>query len=341
MSMNSNAVEQNQLGGRDAAVRQMMRPLKELLEQPDVVELAINRPGEVWEKRFGGWTRRALPELTPGRMASINAALVSFNQVGNAPRLSLVLPDGERCELVTPPAVVSDVAMTIRKHAPVVKTLEDLEEGGSFDHVGRVSGEALGDLDDIEHYLLELRDSGKITQFLTECVRYQRNIVVAGKTGSGKTTFARSLIEKVPSDERIITIEDTHELFLDSHPNRVHLLFGHGEGRISASECLMSCMRLSPDRIFLAELRQNEAWEYITSLNTGHPGAVTTVHANSALSTFDRIADLIKQSDVGKNMDRSMITSVLVKTIDVVLYYEERKLKQIYYDPAFAKSQGI
>lgn len=111
-------------------------------------------------------------------------------------------------------------------------------------------------------------------EFLEQAVLNKRNIIIAGKTGSGKTTFARSLIKKIPVEERIITIEDVHELFLEEHPNKVHMFYGENAGRVTASDCLESCMRQSPDRILLAELKGSEAWEYLASLHTGHPGTI-------------------------------------------------------------------
>jgi type IV secretion system protein VirB11 len=100
-------------------------------------------------------------------------------------------------------------------------------------------------------------------------------------------------------------------------------------------------MRLSPDRIFLAELRGNEAWEYLNSLNTGYPESITTTHANSALQMFERIATLIKKSDVGRQLDIEMIKLVLHTTIDIVLFFKERKLIEVFYDPVFSKSKMI
>ena len=170
-------------------------------------------------------------------------------------------------------------------------------------------------------------------------MEHKRNIVIAGKTGSGKTTLARSICEEVPATERIVTIEDVHELALPNHPNRIHLMYGEGEGRVSADTCLAACMRLSPDRIFLAELRGSEAWEYVMSLNTGHPGSVTTTHANSAIQAFERIASLIKNSDVGRGLDVSEIRRVLHRTLDVVLFMVDRKVTEIFYDPIFAKER--
>ena len=170
-------------------------------------------------------------------------------------------------------------------------------------------------------------------EFLQKAILHHKNIIIAGATGSGKTTFARALIKKVPTSERIITIEDVHELFLPEHPNKVHMMFGTGTGRISADAALMACMRLSPDRIFLAELRGNEAWEYLNSLNTGHSGSITTVHANSAAHTFERVATLIKKSDVGRTIDLETINLTLKTTLEVVLFFKRRKLVEIYFDP--------
>src|SRR5690606_24378990 len=99
--------------------------------------------------------------------------------------------------------------------------------------------------------LIDHFNAGSITQFLTRAVQLRKNIIIGGKTGSGKTTFARSLIELIPTHERLITIEDVHELYLPRHPNRVHLIYGTGQGQPSALECVAACMRSSPDRIFL------------------------------------------------------------------------------------------
>lgn len=108
--------------------------------------------------------------------------------------------------------------------------------------------------------------------------------------------------------------------------------------RVPAAECLAACMRQSPDRIFLAELRGAEAWDYLNSLNTGHPGSITTVHANSAVQTFERVATLVRASEAGRVLDMDTIRLVLRGTIDVVLYIEDRSVIEVFYDPVFARS---
>lgn len=340
--------------GKGQVVRQMMRPIQPFLERKDVTEITINRPGEIWAKTFAGWERIEVPELAMGYIDMLATAMIAFNQMQVRSICSVQLPDGERAQIVKAPAVVNGtVSISIRKHAEITKTLEELDAEGAFEAYADVSfnkpsehevAAAMARADarrlaQFEAELLGLLREGKMRAFLHACVLNKRNMVIAGKTGSGKTTFARSLIEKVPTTERLVTMEDVHELFLPNHPNRVHMLYGSGQGRVSADECLASCMRQSPDRIFLAELRGDEAWEYVNSLNTGHPGSITTTHANGALQTFERIATLIKKSPVGMQLDMEMIRRVLDTTIDVVLFFHERKLKEVFYDPIHARAR--
>lgn len=178
-----------------------------------------------------------------------------------------------------------------------------------------------------------LLESGKTAELLDAAVQAKRNIIVAGATGSGKTTFARSLIDRVNVQERIITIEDVHELELPRHPNTVHMMYGSAQGRVDATQCIAACMRLSPDRIFLAELRGSEAWEYLSALNTGHPGSITTTHSNNAGDTYNRLAMLVKQSPTGGQLDLHTIQQFLRNTVDIVVYFERFKLREIYFEP--------
>lgn len=340
--------------GKSGTVLQLMRPLREVLDRKDVTEVTINRPHEIWAKTFVGWERHEVPNLTMSYLDALAVAMVTFNGMQVRPITSVVLPGGERGQIVRAPACVDGtLSVSIRKHAMVVKTLEDLEGEGAFAAATDVSfnkptdDEAKAEagrhdfqrLDAFEVELLALKREGRWRDFLEAAVLAKRNVVVAGKTGSGKTTFARSMIEKVPVEERLVTIEDVHELFLENHPNRVHMLYGTGTGRVSADDCLASCMRQSPDRIFLAELRGDEAWEYVNSLNTGHPGSITTTHANNALQTFERISTLIKKSEIGRGIDVEVIKRLLHTTIDVVLQFHERRLTEVFYDPMFAKQQ--
>ena len=339
---------------RDTALRQLLRPLEPYLARREVTELAVNRPGELWVRTPQGWTRQEMRELTAEYLDALATAMAVHSGLSVRSLASVILPGGERGQLVRAPACIDGMApITIRKHLPTVRTLAELELEGTFDGARDVSfhrpsaEEALrelersdaGRLDALDVELLALKREGRFAAFLGRAVQARRNVVIAGRTGSGKTTLARSLIDEVPASERIVTIEDVHELALPNHPNRVHLMFGDGPGRVTAEACLAACMRLSPDRIFLAELRGSEAWEYVQSLNTGHPGSVTTTHANGAVQAFDRIASLVKNSATGRGLEVGEIRRVLYSTLDVVLFMAERRVMEVYFDPLHARAQ--
>lgn len=335
-------------------VRELMKPLAPVLAGPDVTELAVTRAGGVWANTRGAWVWHDVPQLTHEHLYALANALAVYNGMPLRSILSVVLPDGERGQVVTPPACIDNtLSINIRKHAARAFSLAELEDQGVFSAVNDVSfnrftaeridalrhATDMTRIDDREAELLHLKSENKWREFLVKAVQYKRNIIISGKTGSGKTTFARSLTQVIPTDERVITIEDVHELKLDDHPNKVHLLYGSVTGRVSSQESLAACMRLSMDRILLAELRGDEAWDYLNSLNTGHPGSITTTHANNAIQTYERVASLVKKSPAGRDISIDMIRQLLYTTLEVVLYYENRRLKEVFYDPAFSKSK--
>lgn len=337
---------------KSVAVRHLLKPLQAYMDDITVTEIIVNRPGEVFV--YHGRERRRVshPELTPSHLSALFNALTVFNGLGPAPIQSVILPDGQRGQIVQPPAVIDgQLSLNIRNPSNTVKSLEDLVHEGAFNEYqdvsihqpdeqecqARLADRAEGMLTPADVELLRLKREGNIAEFLHQCVVTHRNLVIAGKTGSGKTTFARSLIERIPTHERLVTIEDVHELFLPNHDNRIALMYGTARGRVSATECIKSCMRMSPDRIFLAEIRGGEAWEYLNALNTGHPGSITTTHANSAFDTFDRLGLLIKQSETGQQLDLPTIRGFLQSTVDVVLYFSHYRLAEIWFDPIYAR----
>jgi len=319
---------------RAIAVKTFLRPLAAHLENPTVTEIAIVRPGELYTREQGAWHLQGCPALTYPHLEALTTALAAYNHMAKAPILSVLLPGGERGQIVQPPACLDGtMAINIRKHNQAVFTLDALQAQGAFDDVTDTAAEAASSLSTVDQALLDLKAAGDIPAFLHAAVQARKNLVVSGATGSGKTTFARSLIDRVPVDERLITIEDVHELILPRHSNRIHLMYGGTRGRVSATDSLAACMRLSPDRIFLAELRGPETWDYLAALNTGHPGSVTTTHANGAADTFDRLAVLIKQSPTGGNLDLETIQAFLRQTVDIVLYFERFRLKELWFAP--------
>ncbi len=164
-------------------------------------------------------------------------------------------------------------------------------------------------------------------------VRSRKNILVSGPTGSGKTTWTKALIREIPSDERLITIEDAQELVLDRHPNHVRLFYSkddQGVARVTPKQLLESCLRMKPDRILLAELRAEEAFDYLRNVNSGHPGSITSVHAASAELAFEQLVLLVKQNPGGRELARSDIKSLLYLLIDVVIQFGVETARAIH-----------
>lgn len=320
---------------RSISVRTFLRPLSNHLKNPNVTEIAIVRAGEFYTRTRGAWDLHECPMLSYPHLEALATALAAYNHMARSPIQSVILPDGERGQLVLPPACIDDtLAINIRKHTQAAFSLEELQAQGAFAATDDIAAAGTArHVSKTDQTLVALKAAGDIPRFLHEAIQARKNIVISGATGSGKTTFARSLIDRVPADERLVTIEDVHELILPRHRNRIHLMYGGTRGRVPATDSLAACMRLSPDRIFLAELRGPETWDYLAALNTGHPGSVTTTHANSATDTFDRLAILIKQSPTGGNLDLPTIQAFLRQTVDVVLHFERFRLKELWFEP--------
>ena len=319
------------------SLRHYLEPLSRLLVD-GVTEVCVNRPGEAWTETPSGWSRHDIPDLSFAKCFQIAKLIANFNgqpitQV--RPYLSGTLPDRERVQVVIPPACSEGtVSITIRKPSMVDKTLLELEEEGSFaDAAIAVDG-----LTAVDRELLALGDARKVREFLELAVKSRKNVLLAGATGSGKTTVMKSLTRCIPHSERVITIEDAHELFMVGFPNKVHLFYrapvpGEVGPQCTAQDALKSCMRMKPDRILLAELRGDEAWNYMDSLNTGHPGSLSSIHANNALDAINRLTSLIKSSPAGQNLAPDYVQRMCFETIDVVLFYKRRKLVELYFDP--------
>jgi type IV secretion system protein VirB11 len=327
-------------GGEASALGLTLRALRPLLANADVMELCINRPLEAFLETRDGWRREPLPFADfawCSRLAKLVANSTHQRIDATAPLLSASLPTGERVQIVLPPATTAGcVAIAIRRPAEQVWSIEELGRRGIFRGT-RKAGEKL---DDTEAELLRLLSSSDYEAFMRLAVRSRKNILVSGPTGSGKTTWTKALIREIPGDERLITIEDAKELVLDQHPNHVRLFYSkddQGVARVTPKQLLESCLRMKPDRILLAELRAEEAFDYLRNVNSGHPGSITSVHATSAELAFEQLVLLVKQNPGGRELARSDIKSLLYLLIDVVIQFgverHERFIKEIWFDP--------
>ncbi len=316
-----------------------LRALRPLLANPDVTELCINRPGEAFLELRSGWRREALPFADFDwcrRLAKLVANSTRQRIDEESPLLSAALPSGERIQIVLPPATTPGcVAITIRRPSDQVWTIKELARSGI-----RATRRASESLDETETKLLRLLEAQSYEEFMRLAVVSRKNILVSGPTGSGKTTWTKALIREIPADERLITIEDARELVLDEHPNHVRLYYskdGQGLARVTPKQLLESCLRMRPDRILLAELRSEEAFDYLRNVNSGHPGSITSVHAASAELAFEQLVLLVKQSPGGQELARADIKNLLYLLVDVVIQFgiehHQRYIKEIWYDP--------
>jgi type IV secretion system protein VirB11 len=318
-----------------------LRVLKPLLSRPEVTEICINRPGEVFLETRTGWEREILPVADFHwcyRLAKLIANATRQRITEESPLLSAALPTGERIQIVVPPATPpNSVAITIRKPSSVVWSVREMAKAGVF----RATRRASDGLDEVEQELLKLLADRDYEAFMGLAVRSKKNIVVSGATGSGKTTFTKALIREIPCEERLITIEDAPELVLNDHPNHVRLFYSkgdQGQAKLAPRQLLESCLRMRPDRILLAELRSDEAFDYLRNANSGHPGSITSVHASSAELAFEQLTLLVKQSPSGGDLPRPEIKTLLYLLVDIVVQFgvvdHQRSIREVWYDPA-------
>jgi type IV secretion system protein VirB11 len=293
-----------------------LAPLAPFLARDDVTDLYVNRPGEVWLETLGGATERhAVALLDPATLDRLVRQVAAFSHQGISrehPLLSAVLPDGSRVQAVAPPATRSDMAIAIRKHLASSMTLEDYDAADAF-----ANARANGGSVELDAELARLQKEESHSAMLRAAVRGRRNILVSGGTSTGKTTFLNALIREIPPDERLITIEDTPELRLD-HSNAVGLFAvrgQQGEAQVSADDLVSASLRMRPDRIILGELRGPEAYAFLRAVNTGHPGSMTTVHADSPDGAVEQIALLILQA--GTRLSRQDVIDYVRGSISV------------------------
>lgn len=310
--------------------------LSEILNLEGLTEVAINEPYKAWFDRGKGWEMIALPDLSfdicmeIARSLSVYASLTHPVSSEN-PIASVILPDGERGQIATPPATEAGiVSMTFRKPSTSRFTLNDYENSGRFSNPKNMSFSE-NTITDKQQTLLDLKDSGRIEDFFKLAVKSNLNILIVGGTGSGKTTVMKALVDEYPTDARLFTIEDVHELDLPNHSNHLHLFYK--QGGLSPKQLIEACMRMKPDHVLLAELRGDEAWTYLEMLNTGHEGSITTIHANNCYSAPARLAGLVKQSEVGQTLDYEHIMRTIKTSIDVIAFFKHTHLTEICYEP--------
>jgi type IV secretion system protein VirB11 len=292
--------------------------LQPYLSRDDVTDLYVNRPGELLlETLDGNIERHERPDLDTARLARLSTQIAALSSQGISrehPLLSASLPDGSRVQIVGPPATRGPLALAIRKHLRSSLSLDDYVSTGAFAETLQGGASTRGNED---RELNQAYERGDNAALLKLAIAQRRNIVVSGGTSTGKTTFLNALLREVPRHERLILIEDAPELVVD-HPNTVGLIAARsalGEAVVTANDLLNASLRMRPDRIILGELRGGEAFTFLRAVNTGHPGSMTTIHADSPLGAIEQIALLVLQT--GTRLDHETVVRYVLQTVDV------------------------
>ncbi len=317
-----------------------LAPLRAFLAPEGVTELVVNRPGEVGVEAEGAWRWHAAPELTEAWLRTLAVAGAAYTQqdVGpDRPICSTTLPGDIRCQIVLPPVAPSGtVSLTLRKPSRRRLGMDEFAAAGLFD---AVTSSGHHEPDAIDADLVARASTGDWPGFFRAAVRGRRNILVSGATGSGKTTFAKGLVELIPEHERLLTIEDTRE-FVAPHRNVVHLVYskdGQGLAKVGPKQLLESALRMRPDRILLQELRDGSAFFFLRNVNSGHPGSITTVHADSAALAFEQLTLLVRESEGGRDLPREDIRALLHLLVDVVVQMRKVdgrfRITEVWHDP--------
>ena len=322
----------------EAAVylRTYLGPLAFLLERADVTDIFINAPGEAWIETVSGKIERhpapQLDETTLWRLARQIASLSNQGVSREHPLLAATLPDGERVQVIAPPATRGHLAIAVRKHVVADLSLDDYERSSAFAGT-RTDGKS--DAEALNAELRSLLDRGHTAEFLRQAVRGRKNIIVAGGTSTGKTTFLNALLKEIPREERLILIEDAAEVQLD-HPNAIGLIAvrgDNGEARVTAEDLVQASLRMRPDRIILGELRGREATDFLRAINTGHPGSITTLHADSPRGAIDQLSLLVLQA--GLNLGRAEIADYVRSIVDVFVQLSRRDGRRVISEVVF------
>ncbi|WP_075857192.1 P-type DNA transfer ATPase VirB11 [Rhizobium hainanense] len=291
-------------------VRQTAQPIRRWLEDPDVIEIMCNRPGEIWIESMvaSHMVRHVVPGLDHKAIIALAQMIAGTTQQSvneETPLLSAAMPNGERFQAVLSPVAASGGAFAIRKQVIRDMSLDDYLGLGGLDNV-KVSGPKRGEVGDLSELDVELiarlQDPTPKSrrEWLRFAVESRVTMLISGGTSSGKTTFFNGLLKDVPAWERLVSIEDTREL-KPPQPNYLALVAskgGQGRARTTIQECLEAALRLRPDRIFMGEIRGVEAFSFLQAVNTGHPGSISTLHADNPLGAYERLAMATMQASL-------------------------------------------
>ncbi|WP_341792730.1 MULTISPECIES: P-type DNA transfer ATPase VirB11 [unclassified Rickettsia] len=319
-----------------AALETFLLPFKDLFAEEGINEIMVNKPGEVWVEKKGEIYSKQIPDLDFEHLMSLGRLVAqSTEQIisEEKPLLSASLPNGYRIQIVFPPACeIGQIIYSIRKGSTMNLSLDEYAKMGAFD---ATVTEAI--IDENEGILNNYLAEKKIKEFVRHAVISKKNIIISGGTSTGKTTFTNAALGEIPIEERIITVEDAREVLLPKHPNKVHLLSskgGQGRANVNTQSLIEACLRLRPDRIIVGELRGAEAFSFLRAINTGHPGSISTLHADSPAMAIEQMKLMVMQADLG--MPPEEVKKYILTVVDIVVQLKrgsggKRYVSEVYY----------
>ncbi len=278
-------------------------PINPLIHDPSVSEIMVNGPHQVYVERKGKLVLTDVEFRDDAHVMHIIDKIVS--PLGrrideSSPMVDARLPDGSRVNAIIPPLALNGPSITIRKFSKDPLKMQDLVRFGTLNQ--------------------------QMASFIKACVLGRLNIIVSGGTGSGKTTTLNVLSSFIPSDERIITVEDAAELQLSqSHVVQLETRPANieGKGAITIRDLVKNCLRMRPDRIVVGEVRSGEALDMLQAMNTGHDGSLTTGHANSPRDMIARLETMVLMA--GMELPVKAIREQIASAIDLII--QQTRLK--------------
>lgn len=310
----------------------------ELLPLAGLTEIAINRPGEIHTKINGRWQQHDSP-VTLRQCHAFAKALASWNEDNiddTSPILSATLGSGERVQTIIPPACERNtVSITLRNPSFEQKMHQSWIDAGFYNRLaGKERNESKDDA------LTRCYNNGDIPRFIEKAVEYGKTLFIVGETGSGKTTYMKTLLHYIPSHLRLTTIEDNPEIRFYHHANYVHLFYpadAGDEAIITPGRLIRANYRMNPDRILLAEIRGREAWDALKIVGSGHEGLITTLHAGSSEECIEGIIDRCYENPDCKNIPFDVLSRKVLKCVDIIvsvdIHGDIRRMGDIYFKP--------
>ena len=325
----------------------LLEPIAHWFHDPEVSEIMLNKPYEIFIEKNGLMQVDSIPVFSPYHVSNLFQLIANENgKILNSahPIMSGSLYDGSRVQLVISP-VCQDGVMSIRKKVKSCFSLNDYACTDFYSSIvtdchnaSHIKSASLND-----QLLLRLYHARDWDSFIRHSILFKKNIIVSGGTSSGKTTFLQACLCSVPIHERIIILEDTREIELP-HANQVSLLAQESDqcqSTVTMQQLIRCTLRLRPDRIIIGELRGKEVLDYIDACISGHPGSISSIHADSPRHALMRMVHLYKQNTLNAMTDHAIyqeISSAVDIIIQLIKSPQGRVVSSIYFKLAHNKT---